>query len=283
MSSWLKASKTLLRHQIEISIQEYNEAKNNPSKPQPWLFFLGYQENDLNFRLLNDDYRLVCCLINASLRKEPYSTIASRMVDFEAENTSRLEGQSFTKKSPRLKSLLDQHRLNQVPSLSKQFNNEEKVVDHKKQTVNENIIYQSSYQSLSSNNPDSSRQREENQEATRPDISEVQKEPLPQRQHYSDELIKSETNQPSLDLESLHEQRLNTKSTDAFLRKEDLQDNFVIQDSICSSRSRKRPRSKKRGVFHARNFKRQLNRVIQNLISLGARFQKWIRRFRQRH
>ncbi|NJL11482.1 MAG: hypothetical protein HC908_18790 [Calothrix sp. SM1_7_51] len=78
MSSWSDSQKAVFQRQIDSCILEYKETRESGLQIQPWLFFLGQQEREnlLRFRLLKNDYRLVCCLLNNSPFKEPKSQIA---------------------------------------------------------------------------------------------------------------------------------------------------------------------------------------------------------------
>ena len=74
ISSWEFGEKKNIKTQIEYFFRK--RARSNSSL---WLFFLGQQdpENNFKFRLLKNDYRLVDCVLGDSLNEEPESDIAT--------------------------------------------------------------------------------------------------------------------------------------------------------------------------------------------------------------
>lgn len=75
--SWSKAQKLVLEREIQFYTEQIKKQRNSDLKVQLWLFFLGQQnsDNDRKFRLLIDDYRLICFHISNFLQ-ENYSTIS---------------------------------------------------------------------------------------------------------------------------------------------------------------------------------------------------------------
>ncbi len=75
--SWSKAQRQVFGREIQFYTEQIKEQRSSDSKAQLWLFFLGQQNQDNNrkFRLLIEDYRLICFYISSCLQ-ENYSNIS---------------------------------------------------------------------------------------------------------------------------------------------------------------------------------------------------------------
>jgi hypothetical protein len=77
MRSWSKAQRQVFGRETQFYTEQIKEQRSSDLKAQLWLFFLGQQNQDNNgkFRLLIEDYRLICFHINSCLQ-ENYSPIS---------------------------------------------------------------------------------------------------------------------------------------------------------------------------------------------------------------
>ncbi len=89
MTSWSKSKKQVLQREFEACIKQFKEKSRLDRAVRPWLFFLGKQSLGSNeFQLLVDDHRLICCVTEANLQEERFSSIATRISIQDVKETS---------------------------------------------------------------------------------------------------------------------------------------------------------------------------------------------------
>jgi hypothetical protein len=73
VSNWSRFRKGVLRRLIEICTEQFRQEHSQQPQFSIWLFFLGHQDpvNVSRFRMWKEDHRLVHCVVNDSLWREP--------------------------------------------------------------------------------------------------------------------------------------------------------------------------------------------------------------------